>query len=131
MKATGNLNAVFQALSDPIRRDILGILRAGERTTGELADRFPVTRPAVSRHLRVLHEARLVERRKEGRNQIYSLAPEPLEDARDWLDRYARHWRGALERLKTRLEEESGSGGAGGSGPETTGGIPPDREEKR
>ncbi|NIP59248.1 MAG: metalloregulator ArsR/SmtB family transcription factor, partial [Gemmatimonadetes bacterium] len=69
------MDAVFRALSDPIRREILGILRAGERTTGELADRFPVTRPAVSRHLRVLHEARLVERRKEGRNQIYSLVP--------------------------------------------------------
>jgi len=88
VKAAGDLDAVFQALSDPIRRDILGILRAGERTTGDLAERFPVTRPAVSRHLRVLHEASLVERRKEGRNQIYSLVPEPLEDARDWLDCY-------------------------------------------
>ncbi len=133
MKATDDLDAVFRALSDPIRREILGILRAGERTTGELADRFPVTRPAVSRHLRVLHEARLVERRKEGRNQIYSLVPERLEDARDWLDRYSRHWRGALERLKTRLEEELGSGGTGrpgGSGPESAGGIPPKPEER-
>lgn len=108
MKPDTDLDAVFQALSDPTRRKILGILRRGDRSTGNLAERFPMTRPAVSSHLRVLYDAGLVDRRKEGRNQLYTLASGALRDARMWLELYAAEWRQGLGRLKTHIEEEVG-----------------------
>lgn len=111
MKPTVELDTIFQALADPTRRRILGMLRRGERSTGDLAGDFPVTRPAVSRHLRVLYDAGLVDRRKEGRNQIYSLSPEPLVDARAWLDRYTRHWKRSLDALKAHVERDAGRDG--------------------
>lgn len=100
------LDDVFQALSDPTRREILRLLKEhGRLATGEIADRFPLTRPAVSRHLRVLADTELVERRKEGRNQLYELSPGPLEDATRWLLEYSGFWRGRLESLREYLEE--------------------------
>ena len=101
-----DLDSIFQALSDPTRREILEILKEGARSTGDLAEAFPVTRPAVSRHLRVLHEAGLVERRKEGRRQIYDVTPGSLDHAQRWLFEYAGHWRGSLRRLKALVELE-------------------------
>lgn len=100
------LNAVFQALSDPTRRGILELLREGERSTGVIAERFPLSRPAISKHLGLLHEARLVRRRKEGRNQLYALEAEPLAEAYRWLEDYRRFWRSSLDRLKRHVEEE-------------------------
>lgn len=115
MRAGTDLDAVFQALSDPTRREILDMLRKGERNTGDLAGAFPVSRPAVSRHLRVLCDASLVVRRKEGRRQMYSVAPEPLVAAHEWLTDYARHWRGNLARLKAVVEGDSAEPGASGA----------------
>lgn len=115
--AGGDLDAVFQALSDPTRRGILRILEEGERATGKIAEEFPVSRPAVSKHLRVLYDAELVTRRKEGRNRLYALRPEPLAEAYAWLDRYRRLWRGSLEGLKRHLEAEAGRRERGGAGP--------------
>ena len=66
------------ALADPTRREIVALLAGGERSAGELADRFPVSRPAISRHLRVLREAGLVRSRTEGKRRLYVLDPEPL-----------------------------------------------------
>lgn len=100
------LDDIFQALSDPTRREILSLLRErGSLATGEIAERFPLTRPAVSRHLRVLVDADLLERRKEGRNQLYRLSPEPLEDATQWLLEYRGLWRRRLKSLKQHIEE--------------------------
>lgn len=98
---------VFRAVADPTRREILDLLVGGERRAGEIADEFPVSRPAVSKHLRVLLEAELVERRKEGRRRVYRLNPEPLREVDAWISRYERFWRASLDRLKAHMEDDS------------------------
>lgn len=112
---SSDLDTVFQALSDPTRREILRMLEEGERATGAIAEEFPVSRPAVSKHLRVLYDAELVTRRKEGRNRLYGLRPEPLAGAHAWLERYRRFWRESLAGLKRHLEEEGASPEEGGA----------------
>jgi len=77
-------DAVFRAVADPIRRRILARLRAGAIETGRIARAFPVSRPAISRHLRVLTEAGLVRRRRIGRRCLYALNAAPLKAVRDW-----------------------------------------------
>ncbi|MDX1644979.1 MAG: metalloregulator ArsR/SmtB family transcription factor [Thermoanaerobaculia bacterium] len=77
--------AVFEALSDPNRRTILRLLTAEDLTAGALAAHFEISRPAVSRHLRVLRQAGLVSQRRAGRQRIYRLEPEVLQEAADWL----------------------------------------------
>jgi DNA-binding transcriptional ArsR family regulator len=98
---------VFRAVADPTRRTLLDRLRAGGRPAGELARAFSVSRPAISRHLRVLKEARLVVERREGRRRIYQLAPLPLGDIDAWLAEYRDFLRGSLERLKAHIESEA------------------------
>lgn len=85
------------AIADPIRRRVLELVRDREVPAGELADQFDVSRPAVSRHLRVLREAGLVRERREGRLRLYRADPEPLAELRDWLERY---WDDRLAALK-------------------------------
>ena len=82
--------AVFRAVADPTRRAILDMLLGGERTVGEIAERFAVSRPAVSKHLRVLRGARLIRARREGRQRLCALEPEPLRAIDAWLDGYRR-----------------------------------------
>lgn len=94
---------VFQAIADPIRRRILELLSEQERPAGELVSSFDVTFGAVSQHLRVLREAGLVSRRREGRQRIYSLRAEPLKRVRDWTAIYESAWRGRLEKLRAHL----------------------------
>lgn len=103
---TVHLDDVFHALADPTRREILDVLAGGEATTGEIAGGFSLSRPAVSKHLGVLLDAGLVQRHKEGRNQRYTLRPEPLAGAHDWLWRYQRFWRRSLDTLKRYVEEQ-------------------------
>jgi DNA-binding transcriptional ArsR family regulator len=91
------------AISDPIRRRVLELVRDRELPAGDLAARFDVSRPAVSRHLRVLREAGLVHERREGRLRLYRADPAPLEELRLWLDGY---WSGRLDALKRVAEEE-------------------------
>jgi DNA-binding transcriptional ArsR family regulator len=91
------------AISDPIRRRVLELVRDRELPAGELAAEFDVSRPAVSRHLRVLREAGLVHERREGRQRLYRADPEPLAELREWLDGY---WSGRLDALKRIAEEE-------------------------
>lgn len=98
---------VFRAVADSTRRDILDLLRAGERPAGEIAEAFPVSRPAVSKHLSVLLDAELVERRKDGRRRLYRLNAAPLAEVEAWLSRYASFWRSSLERLKAHVEGET------------------------
>jgi DNA-binding transcriptional ArsR family regulator len=91
------------AISDPIRRRVLELVRDQELPAGELAARFDVSRPAVSRHLRVLREAGLVHERRAGRHRFYRADPTPLAEVREWLDGY---WSGRLDALKRLVEED-------------------------
>ncbi len=98
---------VFGALSDGTRRAILDLLRTEEElAAGEIADRFPaISRPAVSKHLRVLREAGLVHAAEHGRENRYTLDAEPLGVVQmEWLDRFAPHWEKSLRRLKRQAE---------------------------
>jgi DNA-binding transcriptional ArsR family regulator len=102
--APATLDAVFFALSDATRRGLLERLRGSEETAGALAKGFDVTRPAVSRHLRILREAELVEERRRGRERVYTLAPARLAAATEWLDAYRVFWAARLRDLKAFVE---------------------------
>lgn len=93
--------AVLEALGDRTRRQIVHRLRAGPLSVGELAAAMPVSRPAVSQHLRVLKEAGLVTERREGTRRLYRARPEGLADVRAFLDEF---WDDKLERLKREVE---------------------------
>jgi DNA-binding transcriptional ArsR family regulator len=99
--------AVFRAISDPTRREILGILRRGRRTVGEIASNFRMSRPAISKHLRLLHAAGLVATRKQGTASVCSLDARPLRAVDDWLRDYATFWSESLQSLKKYMEENS------------------------
>jgi DNA-binding transcriptional ArsR family regulator len=91
------------ALADPTRRELLALLAGGERAAGDLAGRFPVSRPAISRHLRVLRAAGLVTSRTEGKKRLYALEPAPLRELDDWLEPYRRFWAQRLDALDTEI----------------------------
>ena len=93
----------MHALSDESRRTVLGILRDHEATAGELAESLPIARPGVSRHLRVLREAGLVEVRQEAQRRIYSLRPEALVEVDEWLESYRALWQHRLDALHTEI----------------------------
>lgn len=97
------MDAVLHALADPGRRTLLDTLRRGEATAGELAELLPIARLGVSRHLRVLREAGLVEVREEAQRRIYRLSPAPLADVDAWLDGYRALWRNRLDALHTEI----------------------------
>jgi DNA-binding transcriptional ArsR family regulator len=99
-------DAAFGALADPTRRAVLDLLRAGRRPAGEIARAFPVSRPAISKHLRVLRRAHLVEERREGRQRLYQLNPTPLKAVDSWLEQYRSFWTASLENLKAFVEAE-------------------------
>ena len=100
------LNALFSALSDPTRRAILARLAREEATVSDLAAPFEMSLPAISKHLRVLERAGLLERRIEGRVHHCRLSPRPLKDAADWLSEYRAYWEERLDRLAGFLERE-------------------------
>jgi DNA-binding transcriptional ArsR family regulator len=83
---------VFDAIASPVRREILGLLRHGERPVHDLAASFAMSRPAVSQHLRVLREAGLVREERVGRERRYRLDAQPLRTVADWAGRYERFW---------------------------------------
>src|SRR6266542_5862952 len=97
---------VFQALADPTRRAILTLLRQGSQPVGSIARDFPISRPAMSRHLRILREAELVTEIKVGRNRLYELNARPLEDVDDWLAPYRHMWQHKLRNLKRFVEQK-------------------------
>jgi DNA-binding transcriptional ArsR family regulator len=97
-QAAGDRMAV---LADPVRRQIFEILAAGPRAVGDIAGRLPVTRSAVSQHLRVLGDAGLVSHDADGTRHLYRIEPERIAEVRDYLDRL---WHKALLNLKTRIE---------------------------
>lgn len=91
------------ALADPTRRRIVELLAEREHDAGELAAEFTVSRPAVSRHLRVLREAGLVTARGEAQRRVYALEPAPLAEVDAWLARYRAFWTNRLDALDTQL----------------------------
>jgi DNA-binding transcriptional ArsR family regulator len=97
------MDAVLQALADGSRRTVLAILRDHPATAGELADALPIARPGVSRHLRVLREAGLVDVRQEAQRRIYSLRPDPLVEVDEWLGDYRALWQNRLDALHTEI----------------------------
>jgi len=99
-----DLDAVFAALADPTRRTILGLLRDDDATVGQLAHHFPLSQPAISRHLRVLESAGLIHRRPVGTATISSLRADPLEEAARWLLEYGEFWERRYEPVEPLLE---------------------------
>jgi DNA-binding transcriptional ArsR family regulator len=97
-------NEVFFAISDPTRRSILNMLTQGNLALKDISGQLPITRTAVSKHLKVLHEADLVKCSKEGRETVYELSPEPLLIVREWLDYYSNFWDDKLKSLKDFVE---------------------------
>lgn len=93
----------MQALADGNRRTVLEILRDHPATAGELAAALPIARPGVSRHLRVLRDAGLVEVEQDAQRRIYSLRPEPLAELDEWLGAYRAHWEHRLDALHTEI----------------------------
>ena len=100
---TDGLDATFAALADPTRRAILARLAGGEATVNELAEPFPITVQAVSKHLRVLERAGLIERSRTAQLRPSRLRGAPLRDASEWLDGYRRFWEESFDRLGHRL----------------------------
>ena len=97
------MEAVLRALSDESRRTMLEALTEGPATAGELAALVPIARPGVSRHLRVLREAGLVEFRQEAQRRVYGLRPEALAEVDEWLGRYRALWQQRLDALHTEV----------------------------
>ncbi len=96
----------FTALADPTRRGIVELLAEGEKDAGTIAGHFPISKPAISRHLGVLREGGIVSVRPDAQKRIYSLRPEGLHDVDRWLARYRSLWSERLDALETALKEE-------------------------
>jgi DNA-binding transcriptional ArsR family regulator len=97
----------FDVLGDPVRRRILELLADGERTSGAVCtvirDEFGISQPAVSQHLRVLREAGFATVRPDGARRLYAVAPDPLREVDEWLDRFRRFWEQRVDALATEL----------------------------
>jgi DNA-binding transcriptional ArsR family regulator len=100
-------STAFQAIADPTRRAVLDLLRQGSLPAGHIARAFPITRPAVSKHLGILRRAKLVRGRQQGRNFMYELNPEPLKVVDAWLEHYRGFWQSSLTRLKALVESDA------------------------
>lgn len=100
------LSQTFNALADPTRRAILARLAKGDSTVGDLARPFEISLPAVSRHLKVLARAGLIEREVDAQWRLCRLKGRPLREAHGWLERYRRFWEESLDRLVEYLEKE-------------------------
>ena len=99
------LNATFAALADPTRRAILARLATAEATVTELAAPFDLSLPAISKHLKVLRRAGLIEQGRQAQWRPCRLKPEPLRAVADWVGQYRRHWEASFERLDGYLRE--------------------------
>jgi DNA-binding transcriptional ArsR family regulator len=98
---------VFVALADPTRRDLLDLLREGDRSVNELASEFDVTRPAISQHLRVLRDHGLVGEERVGRHRYYSLRAKALREVSEWIASYEAFWDTRIDRLRTTLDKQA------------------------
>jgi DNA-binding transcriptional ArsR family regulator len=95
---------IFAAISDPVRRDILALLRQGEQPAGTLVETLALPQPNVSKHLKALREAGLVRIRADGPRRLYSLDPAPLRELDAWLQPYREFWAGKLDALGDHLD---------------------------
>jgi DNA-binding transcriptional ArsR family regulator len=102
------MNAVFRAISDPTRREILDALARGDDSVMELAKDFAISLPAVSQHLKVLKQAGLVRGQRDGRRIVYRLNPAPLRLVSRWVHPYERFWRRKLDALHAHLRRRHG-----------------------
>jgi len=109
---------VFEALADPTRRRIVELLAERERLAGEVAREFDVTGPAISRHLRVLREAGMVDYRRDGQRWVYRLDPTPLRRAETWMRQNAAAWERRFQSLGQELDSMASSGSEPAPGPE-------------
>ena len=100
-------SALFEILAEPNRRRVLDLLREQEHTVNELVDALDMNQPAVSKHLRVLRDAGLVEARVDAQRRVYSLRAEPLADLDAWLAPYRKFWRGKLTALQRHLARDN------------------------
>lgn len=107
VNSPGKLDAVFAALSDPTRRRIVERLARGSLTIGEIAAEFPISQPAISRHVRVLEESGVLDRRVVGRVHHCTLAPDAMNGAAGWIGKQTAFWNKALDRLGEVLNEPS------------------------
>jgi DNA-binding transcriptional ArsR family regulator len=98
--------ALFEIIAEPNRRRVLDLLREQEHTVGDLVNALDMSQPAVSKHLRVLRGAGLVEARVDAQRRLYSLRPEPLADVDAWLAPYRKFWRGKLTALQRHLAND-------------------------
>ena len=103
---TYSTESVFSALADPTRRAVLDLLRRNELPAGRIAQAFPVSRPAISKHLRLLRQAHLVRERRDGRRRFYQLNAGPLKTVDSWLGQYRAFWESNLASLKAFVETE-------------------------
>ncbi len=98
------LSLTFAALADPTRRQILALLAEGEKTVTELAEPFNISQPAISKHLKVLEKAGLIERGREAQWRPARLQAAPLKEASDWVEQYRQHWEESFDRLDAYLQ---------------------------
>lgn len=98
--------SLFEVLAEPRRREILDLLRGRERPVGDLVDRLSLTQPAVSKHLKVLREAGLVEVRQDAQRRWYRLRVQPLVELDEWLAPYRRMWEAGFDALERHLDSE-------------------------
>jgi DNA-binding transcriptional ArsR family regulator len=110
MSASSQKHDVFQAIADPTRRQVLKLLREQELPVTVISGHFPMSRTAVSKHLRILADAGLVKERKVGRETRYRLEAEPLMELKRWLSYYERYWENKLNALKRFVESDDEDG---------------------
>jgi DNA-binding transcriptional ArsR family regulator len=103
--ALDQLSVTLAAIADPTRRAILERLAEGEATVGELAEPFEMSLPAISKHLKVLEQAGLIERGRDAQWRPCRIAAGPLKEVADWVGRYRNHWEESLDRLDAYLRE--------------------------
>lgn len=101
---TSQLDSIFASLSDPTRRDMLSRVSRGEFSVGELAAHYNLTFAAISKHLKVMERAQLIVKRKDGKKQMVSLAPDALMSADEYLEQYRRMWQGRYDKLETLIQ---------------------------
>jgi DNA-binding transcriptional ArsR family regulator len=101
------MTTTFEVLAEPTRRRILDLLRDRERPVGELVEHLALSQPGVSKHLRMLREAGLVEVRHEAQRRLYGLRVEPLVEVDEWLEPYRRFWASRLDALERHLDEQA------------------------
>ena len=104
------VDAIFVALADPTRRGMIARLSAGPATIGELGRPFPITKPAVTKHVKILERAGLIRRKRSGRAHYCTLQAKPMKQARDWIEWHSRFWKVSLDALADYVEKTNGKG---------------------